>query len=140
MEKDYGILTSNKRVPHLCKVLHIQSTVNHGYTKAASDPQITMPNTLHREFWAGRLSKKWLTDVSEFKWYERSIVHKLYLSATLNLCDRRIVSYVIRGRNDNKLVFDKAVRENPDAHPLFHSDRDTSTPAKSFTRNCWILV
>lgn len=53
-------------------------------------------------------------------------VHKLYLSAILDLRDRRIVSYALSERNDNPLVyktFDKAVKANPDAHPLFHSDR-----------------
>lgn len=33
---------------------------------------------------------------------------------------------MVRDRNDNSLVFDtvdKAIAENPDAHPLFHSDR-----------------
>jgi len=51
---------------------------------------------------------------------------KLYLSAILDLCDRRIVSFVIRDHNDNKIVFDtfdSAVSANPEAHPLFHSDR-----------------
>ena len=36
------------------------------------------------------------------------------------------MSYVISSRNDNKLVFqtfDKAVASNPDAKPIFHSDR-----------------
>ena len=138
LEKDYGIPTSNKRILHLCRVLHIQSTVkfkNHGCTKAASSPQVTMPNILHREFWAGRPNEKWLTDVSEFKWYEGPIVHKLYLSAILDLCDRRIVSYILSDRNDNKLVFDtfdKAVQENPDAHPLFHSDRGFQYTSRIF--------
>ena len=138
LEKDYGIPTSNKRVLHLCRVLHIQSTVKfkkHGCTKAASDPQIITPNILHREFWAGRPNQKWLTDVSEFKWYEGLIVHKLYLSAILDLCDRRIVSYILSDRNDNKLVFDtfdKAVQENPDAHPLFHSDRGYQYTSRTF--------
>ena len=53
-------------------------------------------------------------------------MHKIYLSAILDLYDRRIVSYVIRNSNDNPLVydtFDAAVKANPDAHPLFHSDR-----------------
>jgi len=138
LEKDYGILTSNKRVLHLCRVLHIQSTVKfkkHGCTKTASEPQVTMPNILHREFWAGRPNEKWLTDVSEFKWYKGPIVHKLYLSAILDLCDRRIVSYILSDRNDNKLVFDtfdKAVQENPDAHPLFHSDRGYQYTSRTF--------
>ncbi len=32
-------------------------------------------------------------------------VHKLYLSAILDLCDRRIVSYVLSEHNDNPLVY-----------------------------------
>ena len=66
---------------------------------------------------------------------EGPIIHKLYLSAILDLCDRRIVSYVIRDRNDNKLVFDtldKAVLENPNAHPLFHSDRGFQYTSRTF--------
>ena len=42
-------------------------------------------NRLHREFWAGHPNEKWLTDVTEFKWYEGPIIHKLYLSAILDL-------------------------------------------------------
>ena len=119
-------------------MLHIQSTVKfrkQGCTRNASDPQVTAQNRLHREFWAGHPNEKWLTDVTEFKWYEGPIIHKLYLSAILDLCDRRIVSYVIRDRNDNKLVFDtldKAVLENPNAHPLFHSDRGFQYTSKLF--------
>lgn len=50
----------------------------------------------------------------------------MYLSAILDLYDRRIVSYVIRDNNNNALVFDTfdyAIANNPDAHPLCHSDR-----------------
>ena len=82
--------------------------------------------TLNREFHADKPNEKWLTDVTEFKWYEGIEVHKVYLSAILDLYDRRIVAYMVRDRNDNSLVFDtvdKAIAENPDAHPLFHSDR-----------------
>lgn len=53
-------------------------------------------------------------------------VHKIYLSAIFDLYDRRIVSYVISDHNDNPIVFDTykaTVKANPDAHPLFHSDR-----------------
>ena len=81
---------------------------------------------MKRDFKASRPNEKWTTDVTEFKWYEGPIVHKLYLSAILDLYDRRIVSYVIGDSNNNPLVFEtfnRAVTENPDAHPLFHSDR-----------------
>lgn len=73
--------------------------------------------------------------MTEFKWYEGAEVHKLYLSAILDLCDRCIVSYALSERNDNPLVyktFDKAVKANPDAHPLFHSDRDYQYTSRAF--------
>ncbi|WP_370736988.1 transposase [Desulfitobacterium hafniense] len=44
----------------------------------------------------------------------------------MDLYDRRIVSYSIRDSNNNALVFDTfdaAIEANPDAHPIFHSDR-----------------
>ena len=75
--------------------------------------------------------------MTEFKWYEGNEVHKLYLSAIVDLCDRRIVSYVLSEHNDNPLVFktfDKAVRENPNAHPLFHSDRGFQYTNRAFRR------
>jgi transposase InsO family protein len=86
-------------------------------------------------FTADAPNQKWLTDVTEFKWYEGIVVHKLYLSAILDLFDRRIVSYVIRDRNNNPLVFDtfdKAIAKNPDAHPLCHSDRGFQYTSRAF--------
>ena len=53
----------------------------------------------------------------------------------LDLYDRRIVSYVISDRNDNAIVFDTfkaAVKANPDAHPLFHSDRGFQYTSHAF--------
>ena len=73
--------------------------------------------------------------MTEFKWYEGVTVHKLYLSAILDLYDRRIVSFVLSERNDNPLVyktFDKAVKANQDAHPLFHSDRGFQYTGRAF--------
>ena len=83
-------------------------------------------NYLHRDFHADKPNEKWLTDVSEFKYYSGNEVHKIYLSAILDLYDRRIVTFKISDHNDNPLVmntFDEAVCLEPDAHPLFHSDR-----------------
>ena len=61
--------------------------------------------------------------------------HKVYLSAILDLYDRRIVSYIIGDSNNNALVFDtfdNAVKANPDAHPLFHSDRGFQYTCRAF--------
>ena len=113
----------------ICRKRDIKSTIkyaNNGCTRCSSNPQYVAENLLNREFHADKPNEKWLTDVTEFKWYEGIEIHKVYLSAILDLYDRRIVAYVIRDRNDNPLVFDTldiAISENPDAHPLFHSDR-----------------
>ncbi|MBO6377917.1 IS3 family transposase, partial [Enterococcus casseliflavus] len=89
----------------------------------------------NRKFYANQPNQKWLTDVSEFKYYEGAEVKKIYLSAILDLADRHIVSFVISDKNDNKLVFDtfdQAVAAEPTAHPLFHSDRGFQYTSKVF--------
>ncbi len=90
---------------------------------------------LNRNFHAKAPNEKWLTDVAEFKWYEGIEVHKLYLSAILDLYDRRIVSFIISDQNDNTLVFktfDKALQSNPNAHPLRHSDQGFQYTNRTF--------
>jgi transposase InsO family protein len=112
----------------ICRKRDIKSTIkyaNNGCTRNSDNPQYVAENLLNREFHADKPNEKWLTDVTEFKWYEGIEVHKVYLSAILDLYDRRVVAYVIGDKNNNPLVFDTvdiAIAENPDAHPLFHSD------------------
>ena len=93
---------------------------------------------MHRDFHADKPNEKGLTDVSEFKYYNGNEVHKVYLSAILDLYDRRIVTFKISDHNDNPLVmstFDEAVRLEPEAHPMFHSDRGFQyTSAQFYTR------
>ena len=92
-------------------------------------------NLLGRNFKAEAPNQKWLTDVTEFKYYVNGEKHKVYLSAILDLYDRRIVSYVIGDSNNNSLVFktfEQATKHNPDAHPLFHSDRGFQYTSRGF--------
>ena len=116
----------------------ITSTIkyrNHGCTRQAVSPQFIAGNVLNREFSAEAPDQKWLTDVTEFKYYIGMEKHKVYLSAILDLYDRRIVSYVIRDNNNNALVFDtfdKAIANNPNAHPLCHSDRGFQYTSRLF--------
>lgn len=129
LERYHDINVNDKRVLRICRKKGIKSTIkyaNNGCTRQAADPQFIAENVLNREFHADAPNEKWLTDVTEFKYYIGMEKHKVYLSAILDLYDRRIVSYVIRGNNNNALVydtFDRAIAENPDAHPLCHSDR-----------------
>lgn len=90
---------------------------------------------MRREFYTDAPNQKWVTDVTEFKVPGEK--KKLYLSAILDLYDRYPVSYVISCRNDNRLVFktfDKAIAANPDAKPLFHSDRGFQYTSRIFQR------
>ena len=138
LRHDHHIHVNDKRILRICRAKSIKSTIkysSHGCTRQAKNPQFVAGNLLDRNFHADKPNEKWLTDVTEFKWYEGNEIHKLYLSAILDLCDRRIVSYVLSEHNDNPLVFktfDKAVQANPDAHPLFHSDRGFQYTNRTF--------
>jgi len=129
LDRRHDIHVNDKRILRINRALHIQSTIKfrrHGCTRSAVSPEYVAKNYLGRRFHADAPNMKWLTDVTEFKYYEGPVVRKLYLSAILDLYDRRIVSFVIGDHNDNKLVFDTfdaAVAAEPEAHPLFHSDR-----------------
>jgi len=138
LRHDHNIHVNDKRVLRICRKKDIKSTIkysNHGCTRQAKNPQCIAENVLNRAFHAKAPNEKWLTDVTEFKWYEGTETHKVYLSAILDLYDRRIVSFVIGDRNDNPLVFktfDKAIKANPEAHPIFHSDRGFQYTNRAF--------
>ena len=125
---------NKKRIHRIMKKLGIHAVIrrkrqNH---QSVTPVEIT-ENILKREFNASVPNEKWATDVSEFKIPESD--RKLYLSAILDLYDRVPVSYIVQGRNNNKLVFDtfdKAIKSYPDAKPVFHSDRGFQYTSKVF--------
>ena len=125
---------SRKRIHRIMKKLNIHSLIRKKKKKyKKSTPETTAENVLKRDFYATAPNQKWTTDVTEFKVPGEK--KKLYLSAILDLYDRYPVSYVISCRNDNKLVFktfDKALAVNPDARPIFHSDRGFQYTSRVF--------
>ena len=129
LDRYHGIKANDKRVLRICRKKGIKSTIkysNNGCTRRAANPQFIAENVLNRDFSAEAPNQKWLTDVTEFKYYVGVEKRKIYLSAILDLYDRRIVSYVIGDTNNNPLVFDTfdiAIAENFGAKPLCHSDR-----------------
>ena len=127
---------SKNRIHRIMKVVNIHSVIRRKRKKyQSSAPETTAENVLNRDFFAKAPNEKWATDVTEFKWYEGPVVHKIYLSAILDLYDLSPVSWVISRRNDNKLVLDtfaKAIQANPDAKPIFHSDRGFQYTSKIF--------
>ena len=139
LDKKHGIAVNDKRVLRICRKERIQATIKwkpKSCTRSSNDPAHIAKNYLNRNFHADAPNEKWLTDVTEFKYYIGKEVHKVYLSAILDLYDRRIVAFKIGDHNDNPLVmntFDEAVALEPDAHPLFHSDRGFQYTSKQFS-------
>lgn len=115
---------NHKRIYRLMKSVHMQAVIRRKKNHyVILEPRVTAENVLNREFTANSPNEKWLTDVTEFKLHDGK---KAYLSAILDLHDKSIVAYALGRSNNNQLVFDtfdRAVRANPGAHPLFHSDR-----------------
>lgn len=138
LERYHDIKVNDKRVLRICRKKGIKSTIkysNNGCTRQAANPQFIAENILNREFTAESPNQKWLTDVTEFKYYIGIEVHKVYLSAILDLYDRRIVKFVIGNSNNNELVFqtfDAAIIDNPGAMPLCHSDRGFQYTNRTF--------
>lgn len=124
------------RIHRIMKKLGIHSVIRRKKKKyKSSTPETTAENKLSRDFYAAAPNEKWATDVTEFKVPGEK--KKLYLSAILDLYDRCPVAYVISARNDNELVFktfDKALAANPEAKPLFHSDRGFQYTSKAFQK------
>lgn len=131
-------MISDKKALRICRAMNIKSTIkynSHGCTRNAPNPQHVAENILNRIFRADKPDEKWLTDVTEFKYYDGIVVHKVYLSAILDLYDKRIVAFEIADRNTNKLIFDtfdQAVIAHPTAKPLFHSDRGFQYTNRTF--------
>lgn len=127
---------SKNRIHRVMKAINIHAVIRRKRKKyQSSTPEVTAENILNRDFYAKAPNEKWATDVTEFKWYEGPVVHKLYLSAILDLYDLSPVAWVVSKHNDNKLVLDTfalAIKNNPDAKPIFHSDRGFQYTSRVF--------
>lgn len=132
-ENDFHV--NDKRILRLMRILNLKSVCRRkkmNYIK--STPEITAENILNREFHTDGFGKKWLTDVTEMKYGPDK---KAYLSAILDLGDKSIVSFAFGHSNNNELVFrtfDIAHQEQPEAKPIFHSDRGFQYTTKTFKK------
>lgn len=80
LERYHDINVNDKRILRICRKKNIKSTIkysNQGCTRQASNPQYIAENLLNREFTADAPNEKWLTDVTEFKYYIGIEVHKI---------------------------------------------------------------
>lgn len=136
INREKGKQYNKKRIYRIMKCLNIKAQIRKKRrVYRNTTPKMTVENKLHRDFLAQRPNQKWATDVTEFK--IPSSKKKLYLSATIDLYDRSIVSYVLRNKNDKKLVFDTidlAQKTLKNEMPLLHSDRGFQYTNKDFQK------
>lgn len=126
LNRQEGKNYKRKRIHRIMKITGIHSSIRRvrNCCTVSNKKDSKAENLLKRDFEASAPNEKWTTDITEFKIPGGN--KKLYLSAFMDLYDRSIVAWEVSDHNDNKLVFDtfrKAIEANPEAKPLFHSDR-----------------
>lgn len=128
-----GTNYNKKRIRRLMRILSISSIIRRskGYCTKTSFKHIE-ENLLNRDFKASAPNQKWCTDVT-FLHY--GLGRKAYLSAIKDLYDSSIVAYHISQHNNNDLVMmtlKKAMKANPGATPLLHSDRGSQYTSRQY--------
>lgn len=135
LTRKYKQRINEKRIYRLMQRIGIKAVIRQQKKNyQPSKPEHTVANILNREFEASHPNEKWVTDVTEFKYGQGQ---KAYLSAILDLYDKRIVTYRITRANNNKLVFEtvnKAIAKLRDEKPLLHTDRGVQYTSYGFKR------
>lgn len=126
---------NHKRVYRLMCIHNIRSR-RPRYIRSSwkrSSPEEVAENLLNRDFHADRPNEKWCTDITEKKIPGSN--NKIFISTIIDLYDRYPVGIALSKHNDVALVnqtLEKAICANPDAKPLFHSDRGFQYTRKAF--------
>jgi len=122
-----------KRIRRLMIQMGLKSHIrrSNGYSTKTSYKNIE-ENILNREFTAERPNEKWVTDITHMNY---GFGKKAYLSAIKDLYDGSIIAYQVSRYNDNPLVMntlEAAIKANPEATPLIHSDRGSQYTSKEY--------
>ena len=125
LRQDYPRI-SRPRVARLMKKANIRSIVRKKYT-VTTDSKHNYPvaeNLLNRNFNVERLGTAWVSDIT----YIRTNEGWLYLTAVIDLCDRKVIGWSagasLKAAETTIPAWHKAVENRPVKSPLlFHSDR-----------------
>ena len=122
----YGVVMNGKKVLRIMKKYNLMAEYIRKAKKKNKNERIednVKPNLLNRNFTTDAPNKVWDTDVT-YLIFKGS---RAYLSTIIDLYDRKVVTYKISKRNDNKLVMDtlnEAITKIKDVSGLIiHSDQ-----------------
>lgn len=133
---EQGIIASRPRVARLMRKHHIRSIVRKKYRVQTTDSKhafTVAENHLNRVFTTERLAQKWVSDLIYIKTQEGW----LYLTAVLDLADRKVVGWALsesmEAEATSMAAFQMALRNRPvTASLLFHSDRGVQYACHAF--------
>lgn len=122
---EYGWIINHKKLLRIMRKYNMKVKYQKVYKRNYSrikEEKYGVEDLIRRNFKAEKENEKWCTDVTY-------LIHngkKAYLSTILDLKDKKIVSYKISKRNDNKLVIDtlnEAIKQRKDVKgTILHSD------------------
>jgi putative transposase len=136
--QEQGILASRPRVARLMRKHAIKSIIRKKYRVQTTDSNhgfTIAENHLNRDFIATRLAEKWVSDLTYIKTQEGW----LYLTAILDLADRKVVGWAMSKTMEAEVstvaAWQMAVRNRPVIQSLlFHSDRGVQYACKEFRK------
>jgi len=130
-----GIRVSLKKVARLMRENGLNARRKRKYIRT-TDSRHSFPvceNILNRDFHAEKPGKKWVSDIT----YLRTIEGWLYLTAVVDLCDRKVIGWSfsegMEAEETTIPAFQMAVKNRtPSDDLLFHSDRGVQYCAEKF--------
>ncbi|XMB87463.1 IS3 family transposase [Mycoplasmatota bacterium WC44] len=134
LKKKYDITVNHKKVLRLMRENSLLSKKKQRkkYKSYRGTVGKIAANVLDRNFYATKSNEKWCTDITEFK----VCGEKIYLSPTVDLFDRSIVSYTYSKTPNVSLVInmlDKAFESNSTDNLTIHSDQGFHYQNKRYT-------
>jgi len=131
-----GIHVSRPRVARIMKQAKIRVRIKKKF-KVTTDSKHNYPvvdNVLNRNFNPNRIAQAWVSDIT----YIRTRQGWLYLTAILDLADRKVVGWAmskgLTAQQTSIAAWKMAIRNRPVKAPLiFHSDRGTQYACHEFT-------
>ena len=101
VNREYNVHYNRKRIRRLMQILRLKSVCRKKrYNYIKSPPEITAENILNRDFYAAKPNEKWLTDVTEFKYYIQILCRR---RGQKNISERNPRSV----RQENRFVQDR---------------------------------
>lgn len=132
-----GTLISRPRVARLMRCAGLRSIVARRYRVATTDSRHgfhVAENLLDRDFRTGILGRAWVSDLT----YIRTTQGWLYLTAVIDLADRKVIGWALSNNmtaKDTSLAAWKMAVHNRSVAPdlIFHSDRGVQYACNEFT-------